>query len=533
PYTPSTIIIPAVPIIDNTPAVPERTTVKTILNMSPENKAHFEYEKEAIHLLFTGIRDEIYSTVDACKTAHEMKRDSQTITPPSESASKEDSDPEQAQRGKDMQNNLALITKYFKKIYKPTNNNLKNSSNSKNNNIDTTLRYKNNNQTGQFRDQKIVNVARTRETIGSQVVQQTGIQCFNCKELGHFSKECRKPKRVKDFTYHKEKMLLCKQAEKGVQLQAEQSDWLADTDEETDEQELEAHYNYMARIQEVPTADSGTNSEPLEQVQYDAGYNVFANERHHFEQPESISKTCVVEKVDSNVILDSPYMCDNDIQTDQNAIECDDERVELANLIANLKLDVDENKKIQKQLKKANTTEFERYKTLNDRTINYEKLKHKLNETLGLLAQKEIGIKESLKLKAYAISVVKEKTNELVKQSLLTKSHYEVLVKEKSKAITDLKLEEEKDIDKMILVEKQLKFLNEIVYKRNQSIKTIHMLDPKGVTFNGRPTFANPMYLKKAQSVKPCLYKIPHDRSDPANRLVPDREETMTLERES
>nr|GEY76947.1 hypothetical protein [Tanacetum cinerariifolium] len=29
-------------------------------------------EKEAIHLLLTGIEDEIYSTVDACKTAHEM-----------------------------------------------------------------------------------------------------------------------------------------------------------------------------------------------------------------------------------------------------------------------------------------------------------------------------------------------------------------------------------------------------------------------------------------------------------------------------
>ncbi|GKA83391.1 hypothetical protein Tco_0855942 [Tanacetum coccineum] len=41
-----------------------------------------------------------------------------------------------------------------------------------------------------------------------------------------------KPKGFKDSRNHKEKMLLCKQAEKGVQLQAEQSDWLADTDEE-------------------------------------------------------------------------------------------------------------------------------------------------------------------------------------------------------------------------------------------------------------------------------------------------------------
>ncbi|GKG24479.1 hypothetical protein Tco_0395107, partial [Tanacetum coccineum] len=102
-------------------------------------------------------------------------------------------------------------------------------------------------------------------------------------------------------------------------------------------------------------------------------------------------------------------------------------RVALANLIANLKLDVDENKKIQKQLKKENTTltqeltecksilaetsrtlggsnsirdsclvalqnkqtELEEYMAFNNRTVDYEKFEHKLNKTLGLLAQKE------------------------------------------------------------------------------------------------------------------------------------------------
>ncbi|GJR34350.1 hypothetical protein Tco_1210034 [Tanacetum coccineum] len=55
------------------------------------------------------------------------------------------------------------------------------------------------------------------------------------------ARECRKPKRVKDYAYHKEKMMMCKQVEQGVPLQAEQADWLEDTDEEIDEQELEAH----------------------------------------------------------------------------------------------------------------------------------------------------------------------------------------------------------------------------------------------------------------------------------------------------
>ncbi|GJW55324.1 retrovirus-related pol polyprotein from transposon TNT 1-94 [Tanacetum coccineum] len=48
-----------------------------------------------------------------------------------------------------------------------------------------------------------------------------------------------------------------------------------------------------------------------------------------------------------------------------------------------------------------------------------------------------------------------------------------------------MKLKEEKDIDKMISMEKQLKFLNEIVYKRKSSIQTIHMIAPKDPTFNG------------------------------------------------
>ncbi|GKB59712.1 hypothetical protein Tco_0915898 [Tanacetum coccineum] len=43
-------------------------------------------------------------------------------------------------------------------------------------------------------------------------------------------------------------------------------------------------------------------------------------------------------------------------KADQRAAEPNDERVLLASLIANLKLDIDENKKIQKQLKKANTS---------------------------------------------------------------------------------------------------------------------------------------------------------------------------------
>nr|GFA16514.1 hypothetical protein [Tanacetum cinerariifolium] len=72
PYKPTTVLVHAVKVTDDSPAVPEHMTVETPTNMSPENKAHFLTEKEAIHLILTGIRDDIYLIVDACQTAHEM-----------------------------------------------------------------------------------------------------------------------------------------------------------------------------------------------------------------------------------------------------------------------------------------------------------------------------------------------------------------------------------------------------------------------------------------------------------------------------
>ncbi|GJX72173.1 retrovirus-related pol polyprotein from transposon TNT 1-94 [Tanacetum coccineum] len=89
-------------------------------------------------------------------------------------------------------------------------------------NQDNSLRI--NKGTG-YDSQRAVNVAGARENVGTPVVQKSRIQCYNCKEYGHVSRECQKPKRVKDAAYHKEKMLLCKQEEVGVQLNAEQADW--------------------------------------------------------------------------------------------------------------------------------------------------------------------------------------------------------------------------------------------------------------------------------------------------------------------
>nr|GEV18966.1 hypothetical protein [Tanacetum cinerariifolium] len=183
---------------------------------------------------------------------------------------------EETSKDKEIDKLMALISLSFKKIYKPTNNNLRTSSNTSRANQDNSPRI---NRSAGYENQRNGNVAGARENVGSLVVHKSGIQCYNCKEFRHVARECQKPKWAKDAAYHREKMLLCKQEEAGIQLNAEQADWRDDTDDdELEDQELEAHYMYMAQLQEVSldAADSGPifDDEPLQKVSTDDHYNV-------------------------------------------------------------------------------------------------------------------------------------------------------------------------------------------------------------------------------------------------------------------
>nr|GEX76713.1 hypothetical protein [Tanacetum cinerariifolium] len=64
---------------------------------------------------------------------------------------------------------MALISTSFKKIYKPTNNNLKTSSNTRNKNVDNTSRTDKSTgydrQTGKYENQRAVNVVGNKDTV--------------------------------------------------------------------------------------------------------------------------------------------------------------------------------------------------------------------------------------------------------------------------------------------------------------------------------------------------------------------------------
>ncbi|GJX41971.1 retrovirus-related pol polyprotein from transposon TNT 1-94 [Tanacetum coccineum] len=100
----------------------------------------------------------------------------------------------------------------------------------------------------------------------------------------------------------------------------------------------------------------------------------------------------------------------------------------------------------------------------------------------------------------------------------------------------DFKKEESRNIDREMSLEKRIKQLDNIVFKRDQSAQTVHML-MKPQLFYDHTTkqalgFQNPFYLKKAQQLKPKLYDGNVIKNTTAI-VIPDSEETLMLAEES
>nr|GEZ37316.1 hypothetical protein [Tanacetum cinerariifolium] len=431
-----------------------------------------------------------------------------------------------------------------------------------------------------YDNQRIGNVAGAMETVGITVVQKSRIQCYNYKDYGHVARECQKLKRVKDAAYHKEKMLLCKQEEAGFQLNAEQADWRNDTDDEPEDQELEAHYMYMAQIQEV-IADAIDNSgpifdsEPLQKIPNNDNYNVFAIECEHPEQSKSINDIYSIKQDEHNVIIDSLDMSYDREQIDQNDDDDDlaNERDLLASLIEKLKCEIDDSKNRNKILETSNKTlvdklkgEIEDFKnknkTLESSNNHFKEANNKLLKTNELMykdikkfqaeldryndvnyaSKVEIDCaKAKGDLMSYTMESEKsfnaytQKINDLnqtiseIKKELF--AHQEtifIMSQQKEAQIKFHKTRKDKELDKVIALENKVKVLDNIVYKTGQLVQTMNMLNR-----NYKTSFAKPKFLKKAQRANPRLYDIGCYNDNLALMLAPESDEVIRLEKES
>nr|GEU43618.1 hypothetical protein [Tanacetum cinerariifolium] len=248
---------------------------ETYKNVKQDIRDQLNAEAEAVQIILTGIDNDIYSTIDACPNTCEMWNAIKWLKQ-GESINVQDLETNLYwEFGKFTSQDGESLELYYSRFYKMMNELIRNQCKVTNHQVNV-----------QFLLQLQPKWQRAREIVGSSM----------------------KPKRAKDATYHREKMLLCKQEEDGIELNAEQADWKDDIDDESDDQELEAHYMYMAKVQEVsPDAvDSGPifDTEPEQKVQNDDHYDVFTIECQHPEQSESVH----IEQDAHNVVIESMDM---------------------------------------------------------------------------------------------------------------------------------------------------------------------------------------------------------------------------------
>nr|GEX54908.1 ribonuclease H-like domain-containing protein [Tanacetum cinerariifolium] len=395
---------------------------------------------------------------------------------------------EKMSKDKEIDKLMALISLSFKKIYKPTNNNLRTSSNTSKANQDNSPRI--NRGTG-------CNVAGARETVGTTVVQKSGIQCYNYKEFRHVARECQKAKRAKDAAYHREKMLLCKQ----------------------------------------------------EEVSNDDHYNVFAIECQHPEQSKSVHDTYLIEQDEHNVIIDSLDMSYDREQIDQNDDDEDlaNEHELLASLIEKLKCEINDNKNRNKFLETSNKVLVEKLKEINalmykdlkkfqaelDRRNDVEcasKVEIDCAKAKGDLISYKIESQKSFNKYTQQINDLNQTISEMKKKLSAHQETISILSQAKEAQIKLYKTCEDKELDKVIALENKVKSRAYRVFNKRTRVivETIH------ANFDELPQMASD--LVSSDPVPQCQSTaLEYDSLSPGPQCqenVPHVAETVTMSNE-
>ncbi|GJS45945.1 hypothetical protein Tco_0596066 [Tanacetum coccineum] len=198
---------------------------------------------------------------------------------------------------------------------------------------------------------------------------------------------------------------------------------------------------------------------------------------------------------DSNIIPYSQYVIESQQAAVQNSNSSAQQDALILSVIEQLKTQVVNYTKINLDNKSVNdtlTAELERYK---------EQVKV-LKEGQNVDLKSKDNVSDSC-AQSVEIDHLKQTLSEHLKEK-------ESLMQTVTLLKNDFKKEESRNIDREIALEKRIKQLDNIVFKRDQSAQTVHMLT-KPQFFYDHTTkqalgFQNPFYLKKAQQLEPKLY---------------------------
>nr|GFB10150.1 hypothetical protein [Tanacetum cinerariifolium] len=283
------------------------------------------------------------------------------------------------------------------------------------------------------------------ETSGKQRV----IVCYNCKGEGHMSKQCTKPKRKRDEQWFKDKVLLAQAQDNGKVLEEEELEFLADPGiEKTSSTQYAITNNDAYQDDDLDAYDSDCDELNSAKIA------LMVNLSHYGSDNLAESETKITN--DSNIISYSQYMNESQYTPVQNSSSPTLHDDLILSVIEQLKTQVVNCTKINQDNQNVNeilTAKLERYKT-------QERILKEQNNVDKASTSYEQSL-EIEKLKHVLSKHLKEKESLEQKVTLLK---------------NDFQKEESRNIDRELAFEKQVKELNNFVFKRNQSAQTVHML---------------------------------------------------------
>ncbi|GJX31810.1 retrovirus-related pol polyprotein from transposon TNT 1-94 [Tanacetum coccineum] len=379
----------------------------------------------------------------------------------------------------------------------------------------------------------------TPSASGSNTGKQRTVICYNCKGEGHIAKQCTKPKRKRDETWFNDKVLLVQAQAGGQALTEEEIAFLADprlpdiqtsqtvithnaayqADDldayDSDCDELTRQIALMTIVQEW-LSDALTEVLNPDNLTYDL-FNQSEQIMTSSEQSNDVSQSETEITSDSNIIPYSQYLSEAQQETVQNSNSSAQQDVMILSMFEQLTTQVTHCTNVNLEYKSANqalTTELDRYK---EEVKDLKEMQNVENSFSGSNEQ----YAEIVRLKQNLFEQVQEKDS---------------LMKTVSDLKNDLKMEENRNIDREIALEKKIKQLDNIIFKRGQSAQTVHMMTKSKICYDHSTKqaigFEKPFYLKKARESKPKLYDgntiLKMDTI-----VIPDSDETLMLCEES
>ncbi|GJZ05602.1 retrovirus-related pol polyprotein from transposon TNT 1-94 [Tanacetum coccineum] len=319
----------------------------------------------------------------------------------------------------------------------------------------------------------------TLEASGSNSRKQRTVICYNCKGEGHMSKQCTKPKRKWDDSWFKDKVLLVQAQASGQIIHEEELAFLENPRILEDAYDSDCDELNISKVALMANLSYYGSDALVEVHNHDNMNNNMINQ--DVQAMPSSEQSNVVNHSETEITNDSniiPYSHVNDTLT----------------------AELERYKEQVKVLKEGQNVDLRSNDIVSDssaQSVEIDRLKQILSEHL------------------------KEKKS-LMQTVTLLKNNF--------------KKEESRNIDREITLEKKIKQLDNIVFKRDQSAQIVHMLT-KPQFFYDHTTkqalgFQNPFYLKKAQQLEPKLYDGNVIKNTSAI-VIPDSEETLMLAEES